>query len=223
MISATASNSKNNNPSKPTATATDARSGSGSITSKPTASVTDSAATTSGSSNSADSAAPSGTDQSGSSKATDKPSATTEVDPRLPAGGVEMVTPSAIAGSQYYKVGDYVTFGWNYTSLVVTPSAVDILASCSANSQAYTIATNQSVGPTGSVTWDTRQFATGTAPLLTETYTLVIYDAAKDVSATAQAGYLGTFDQFTFGMYTPQPYVPLGGMSGFYLFSSRYC
>lgn len=134
-----------------------------------------------------------------------------------------MVTPSAIAGSQYYKVGDYVTFGWNYTSLVVTPSAVDILASCSANSQAYTIATNQSVGPTGSVTWDTRQFATGTAPLLTETYTLVIYDAAKDVSATAQAGYLGTFDQFTFGMYTPQPYVPLGGMSGFYLFSSRYC
>lgn len=37
----------------------------------------------------------------------------------------------------------------------------------------------------------------------------MIYDAAKGVSATAQAGYLGTFNQLVFGMYTPQPYVPL--------------
>lgn len=122
-----------------------------------------------------------------------------------------MITPAAIAGPQYYKVGDYVTFAWNYTSLVVTPSAVNIIASCSANSQAYTIAANQSVHPTGAVTWDTRQQATGSAPLLTEHYTLVIYDASQEVSATAQAGYLGTFSQFVFGMYTPRPYVPLNG------------
>jgi len=120
-----------------------------------------------------------------------------------------MITPPAIAGLQLYKVGDYITFAWNYTSLVVTPSAVDIVASCSANNQAYTIATNQSVGATGAVTWDTRPSATVTAPFLTEKYTLMIYDAAKGVSATAQAGYLGTFNQLVFGMYTPQPYVPL--------------
>ena len=125
-----------------------------------------------------------------------------------------MITPPAIAGLQLYKVGDFVTFAWNYTSLVVTPSAVDIIASCSANSQAYTIATNQTVGPTGAVTWDTRQSATATAPFLTEKYTLIIYDAAKGVSATAQAGYLGTFNQFVFGMYTPQHYVPLDRKSG---------
>jgi len=120
-----------------------------------------------------------------------------------------MITPPAIAGLQLYKVGDYVTFAWNYTSLSVTPSAIDIIASCSANNQAYTIATNQSVGPTGAVTWDTRPSATASAPLLTEKYTLMIYDAAKGVSATAQAGYLGTFNQLIFGMYTPQHYVPL--------------
>ena len=42
-----------------------------------------------------------------------------------------------------------------------------------------------------------------------ETYTLVIHDAAKSVTATAQAGYLGTYNQFTFGMYLPQPYTDL--------------
>lgn len=124
-----------------------------------------------------------------------------------------MVTPPPMAGLQLYKVGDDVTFAWNYTSLVVTPSAVDIIATCSANNQAYTIATNQTVGPTGSVVWDTRQSDKGAAPLLTEKYTLVIHDSEKEPTATAQAGYLGTFNQFVFGMYIPQAYVPLKGLS----------
>ena len=41
------------------------------------------------------------------------------------------------------------------------------------------------------------------------TYTLIVYDAASDISATPKAGYLGVYDQFTFGMYTPQPYTPI--------------
>jgi len=137
---------------------------------------------------------------------------TTEIDPRLPPGGIEMVTPAAIAPSQYYKIGDYVTFAWNYTSLSVTPSAIDILASCSLNQQLYTISLNQSVGPTGAVTWDTGEYqATATIPLLTETYTLVIYDAGQDITSIPQAGYLAVQDQFQFGMYSPQPYTPLNG------------
>lgn len=44
-------------------------------------------------------------------------------------------------------------------------------------------------------------------PLLTQTYTLIIYDAASSISATAQPGYLAVYDQYTFGMYLPQPYV----------------
>ena len=137
---------------------------------------------------------------------------TTAIDPRLPPGGIEMVTPAAIAPSQYYKIGDYVTFAWNYTSLSVTPSGIDILASCSLNQQLYTIALNQSVGPTGAVTWDTGEYqATATIPLLTETYTLVIYDASQDITTIPQAGYLAVQDQFQFGMYSPQPYTPLNG------------
>jgi hypothetical protein len=123
-----------------------------------------------------------------------------------------MVTPAAIAASQYYKIGDFVTFAWNYTSLSVTPTAIDVLASCSLNDQLYTIALNQSVQPTGAVTWDTGEYqATATIPLLTETYTLVIYDAAQDITTVPQAGYLAVQDQFQFGMYVPQPYTPLNG------------
>ncbi|MCJ1410783.1 hypothetical protein MMC19_004869 [Ptychographa xylographoides] len=146
--------------------------------------------------------------QTGSSKTTKAPH-TTSIDPRLPAGGVQMLTPAAIAQASYYKIGDQITFGWNYTSLVVTPTAVDILAYCSANQATYTIATNTSVKATGIAVWDTENDASGTSPLLTETYTLIIHDAGQPVTAVAQAGYLGTYDSFTFGMYVPQPYTPL--------------
>jgi hypothetical protein len=121
-----------------------------------------------------------------------------------------MVTPAAIDAAQYYKIGDFVTFAWNYTSLSVTPTAIDVLASCSLNNQLYTIALNQTVEPTGAVTWDTGEYqATATIPLLTESYTLVVYDAGSDITSIPQAGYLAVQDQFQFGMYSPQSYTPL--------------
>ncbi|KAF1999591.1 hypothetical protein P154DRAFT_523145 [Amniculicola lignicola CBS 123094] len=146
---------------------------------------------------------------SGSQKASATKSAKTVFDPRLPAGGIQMVTPAPIAGAQFYKIGEWVTFAWNYTSLSVTPSAIDILATCSANSATYTLAVNQSTEATGRVLWDTGAYQkTATVPLLTETYTLMIYDSDLSVSATARAGYLAVFNSYTFGMYTPQPYTP---------------
>lgn len=119
-----------------------------------------------------------------------------------------MITPNALSSTQYYKIGDYVTFAWNYTSLSVTPSAVDILATCTLNAQTYTIATNQSVpNGTQAVTWDTNEYQqTASVTLLTASYTLIVYDAAQDISATPSAGYLGVSDNFQFGMYIPQAY-----------------
>jgi hypothetical protein len=137
---------------------------------------------------------------------------TTSYDARLPAGGVSMMTPAVASGEQYFKIGDYVTFGWNYTSLEATPTAVNVLATCTANTQLYTIATNLTLANnTNAVTWDTGSYqATAVQePLLTETYTLIIYDAGSSISATAQAGYLAVYDSYTFGMYVPQPYTPL--------------
>ncbi|KAF2280211.1 uncharacterized protein EI97DRAFT_429969 [Westerdykella ornata] len=153
---------------------------------------------------------PTGTTDPSASKATTKKPKSTEFDPRLPAGGISMITPAALAGPQYYKVGEWVTFAWNYTSLSVTPSAIDVLASCSANQATYTLAVNQSVQETGVVLWDTGAYqSTAKVPLLTEMYTLVIYDSNGSPTDTPKAGYLGAYKQFIFGMYTPHAYVPL--------------
>ncbi|TVY25379.1 hypothetical protein LHYA1_G003706 [Lachnellula hyalina] len=171
-----------------------------------------------------DSSSPSTTD--GSSTGTITKAATTDssdtatsanstsYDATNPAGGVSLMTPAVSAGSQYYKIGSNVTFGWNYTSLLGTPSAINVMATCTANQQLYTIAANQTVANnTGVVTWDTGAYqATALSnPLLVQTYTLIIYDAGSSISATAQPGYMSVYDSYTFGMYTPQPYTDLSG------------
>jgi hypothetical protein len=150
----------------------------------------------------------SGTQKPQSSKTTGKGSKSTSFDARLPAGGLTMVTPNALAGTQFYKVGDWVTFAWNYTSLSVTPSAIDVLASCTANQATYTIAVNMSATET-QVLWDTKSTPDGQAPFLTENYKLLIYDSDLSATAAPRAGYLGAFTGFTFGMYLPQEYVSL--------------
>lgn len=122
-----------------------------------------------------------------------------------------MVIPALTASSSYYKVGDWVTFAWNYTSILVTPTAVDIVASCSANAETYTLALNQTFDVDGqTILWDTGAYqSTATMPLLTETYTLIIHDAARDATATAGYGGFAAYSAHTFGMYTPQAYTPL--------------
>lgn len=125
----------------------------------------------------------------------------------LPAGSIAMITPAVIDGPQYYRVGSNVTFVWNYTNVLATPTAVDILATCTANNYLYPIALNQTVGnATGAVTWDTGAYQATAVEhqLLTDMYTLVIYDAASGISATAQPGYLAVYEQYAFGVYTPQ-------------------
>ena len=122
-----------------------------------------------------------------------------------------MVTPGVFDGQQYYKIGDWVHLAWNYTSLSVTPSAVDVLATCTANQATYTLALNQSVQATGEVFWNTKTYNEdnpNAAQLLTEMYTLMIYDSNTSVTDAAKPGYLAPYKQFTFGMYSPQPYTP---------------
>lgn len=122
-----------------------------------------------------------------------------------------MLTPSA-ATTTYYKIGQDITFVWNYTSLSVTPTAIDVVASCSANSQVYTLTSNMSAKATGSYIWDTGKYqSSATIPLLTATYTLFVYDANKALTDTASAGHLSSVMGYSFGMYSPQAYTPLGG------------
>lgn len=135
----------------------------------------------------------------------------TTFNPVDPAGGISMVIPATTNIMELYKIGDFVTWKWNYTSLQATPTAVDVLASCSFATRTFTLTQNMTFQTLGSYTWDTGAYQSSNiaSPLLTEEYTLIIYDADSSVSATAEAGYLDTYDGFTFGMYAPQSYTPL--------------
>jgi len=153
----------------------------------------------------------SGTNSTGTQNSTATKQTSTSsifVDPRLPPGGISLITPAATT-TTYYKIGNHVTFAWNYTSLSVTPSAIDVIASCSLNSATYTIASNMSVQATGAVTWDTNNYQSSTVPLLTASYTLIIYEAGKAITDIPGAGHLGSSGQYIFGMYLPQPYTPI--------------
>ncbi|KAF1836950.1 hypothetical protein BDW02DRAFT_587016 [Decorospora gaudefroyi] len=150
----------------------------------------------------------SGTGKPTGSKTSNGKSKSTSFDARLPAGGLTMVTPNALAGTQFYKVGDWVTFAWNYTSVLEMPTAVDVLASCTANQATYTISVNMSATQT-EVLWNTGETPSGQVPFLTENYKLLIYDSKSSVSATPRAGYFAPFSMFTFGMYLPQEYVSM--------------
>jgi hypothetical protein len=152
---------------------------------------------------------PTGSNSKSATKTSGKPKPTNFGDD-VPAGGIAMITPGVFDGQQFYKIGDVVHLAWNYTSLSMTPSAVDILATCTANQATYTIAVNQSVKATGEVKWDTKTYNDDhpNAPqLLTEMYTLMIYDSNTSVTQAPKPGYLAPYKQFTFGMYSPQPYV----------------
>lgn len=133
-------------------------------------------------------------------------------DPRDPVGGISMITPAPTDGTQLYRIGDTVTWKWNYTSLQGTPTAIDVLVSCSVATETWTLTQNMTYEQTGSFTWDTNAYKETAVDkqLLTEEYTLIIYDADSSIKATVDPGYLGVFNQFKFGMYTPKPYQNLG-------------
>ncbi|KAK4153676.1 hypothetical protein C8A00DRAFT_15104 [Chaetomidium leptoderma] len=136
----------------------------------------------------------------------------TEFDPQDPVGGVVMVTPAAIAGFQLYKIGEFVTLGWNYTNLQATPTGIDLYLKYSKVPQPWTITQNMSFADVGTYTWDTEKFQKSNVanPLLTEQYTLVIADADGGISATPEPGYLAPYAGFMFGLYEKQDYHDTG-------------
>ena len=147
-----------------------------------------------------------------SSKTSQEPTKTPEVDEQSPAGAVVMITPAPLAAAEYYKIEDKVEFVWSYTSLQIPPKAINVLVSCAANQATYTVTSNATYEPTATVVWDTKKDAEGQRKLLTETYTLVIHDAAEEITAVPQPGQLGTFNALRFGMYIKRPYLPRDGM-----------
>jgi hypothetical protein len=118
-----------------------------------------------------------------------------------------MITPAPLS-TTYYKIGDPVTFVWNYTSLLAPPPAIDVIVSCS--TATYTLSANMSVQETGSIVWDTSE-PSGAVKLGLGHYTLAVFDASQPMTAIPGAGHLGAYNPFQFAMYTPGVYQNLSG------------
>ena len=160
-----------------------------------------------------DSESGSGTATGTKSKSTTKATTTKHktFNPVEAPGSIVMITPSAAAGSQLYKIGDYITWAWNYTNVQGTPTAVDVLVSCKSQTSTITLTQNMTFTTPGAYTWDTHAYQTNHVedPLMIETYTLIIHDSDSAVTAPAEAGYLAAFSGLSFVLYTPQAYTPL--------------
>lgn len=128
-----------------------------------------------------------------------------------PAGGVTMLTPNTmLQPTPLYKIGDHVTLAWNYTSLQGTPTAIDVIVSCSANAGTWTLTSNMSFATNVNYVWDTtKEEKNVETPLLTNLFTLIIKDAQAAITDVPQPGYLGTYSGFRFGLYQKQPYENL--------------
>ncbi|CAM1502827.1 Fc.00g076030.m01.CDS01 [Cosmosporella sp. VM-42] len=131
--------------------------------------------------------------------------------PNDPAGGVSMQTPATtLQATPLFKIGDFVTFGWNYTSLQGTPTAIDVLVSCSSAAETWTLTSNMTFATDVNFLWDTKKQAEDPeAPLGVNMYTLIIKDSDSGITDIPDPGYLGAYAGFQFGMYTPQSYTPL--------------
>ncbi|GAA5882119.1 hypothetical protein JCM16303_005613 [Sporobolomyces ruberrimus] len=127
------------------------------------------------------------------------------------AGGLTYLTPAQTAAASYYKIaqGNPITFGWNYTSLYVTPTSLTFEARCTANGYTYPITTIAAAET--SLVWDPYQYAQSpnALPLAQASYTLRVYDE-RGPDATAEAGrFNGNNAIVNFALYSPQAYTPL--------------
>ncbi|KAK4193590.1 hypothetical protein QBC35DRAFT_479658 [Podospora australis] len=133
----------------------------------------------------------------------------TQFDLNDPPGSVVMVTPDVFAGNQLYKLGDFVTWQWNYTNLQGTPTAIDVLITNTDAKATWTLTHNMTFSEVGKFTWDTKPYTTDLGqPLLDMAqYTLMIHDSEGSPTDRPEPGYLAPFTNWKFGMYKGQSYT----------------
>ncbi|KAH6890331.1 hypothetical protein B0T10DRAFT_316078 [Thelonectria olida] len=128
-----------------------------------------------------------------------------------PAGSVVLQSPvTTVQATPLFKIGDNVNFAWNYTSLQGTPTAIDVLVSCSSKTETWTLTQNMTFATKVSYIWDTsKDGGVDEKPLGVEMYTLIIKDSDSSITEIADSGYLQAYTGLKFGLYTPMPYTPL--------------
>ncbi|GBE87644.1 hypothetical protein BKA93DRAFT_829914 [Sparassis latifolia] len=150
---------------------------------------------------------------SSSSKASSAASSSSSKIPQTaPAGALTITQPPETATS-YYKIApsNTITFAWNFTNLLVTPTHLTVSAICE-NGNTYPVGPTNGIidGSVTSVTWDlwSYQQAHSATPLAVATYTLNIW-GDRGPGAAMSPGQLSENSGLRFALYSPQPYTPL--------------
>ena len=130
-----------------------------------------------------------------------------------PAGGITITQPPQTATS-FYKIAanEPVTFGWNLTSVLATPTHITVSAICD-NGNTYPVGPTDGVipGTATEVVWDVFDYQkqNPNKPLAEAGYSLTMWDD-RGPNSPPRAGYMQPYSGLKFALYTPQTYTPLG-------------
>ncbi|THG95792.1 hypothetical protein EW026_g5924 [Hermanssonia centrifuga] len=162
----------------------------------------------------------------GSSGGSSAASTTISIPQTAPAGGLTITQPPQTATS-YFKIaqGNVITFAWNFTDLIVTPTHLTVSAICD-NGNTYPVGPSNGIidGSATSVTWDLYSFqqANPNTPLAQATYTLNIWDD-RGPGSRMEPGLLQENSQLKFALYSPQAYTPLSSEFSSYYIIRKIC
>lgn len=134
------------------------------------------------------------------------------IPPTAPVGEIIFTQPLPTQTS-YYKLapGNLITFGWNFTYVLATPTHLTVSATCEGGNR-YPVGPTDGIipGTATEVVWDPyayQQNNRGT-PLPPANCNLMICDE-RGYGAPRRAGYLAPNSALQFALYTPQAYTPL--------------
>lgn len=132
-----------------------------------------------------------------------------------PDGSISMIKPGQSGDASYYKIaqGNKISFAWNYSDVIITPSTLLISAFCTANAVTYDLGGVD--GHSTEFVFDPYEYNQNAPksqlpPLMQASYKLMITN--PDATASAPGVAAGN-SKVTFAMYNPQAYTPLSGVS----------
>lgn len=134
------------------------------------------------------------------------------IPPSAPAAEYVFTKPPATVTS-FYKIaeGELITFGWNFTYLLATPTALTVSAKCPGGNM-FPVGPEDGVidGTATEVVWDVYSYqqAHPETQLPQAQCNLMICDE-RGYNAGRRAGYLSPNTNLQFALYKPQPYVSL--------------
>jgi hypothetical protein len=140
--------------------------------------------------------------------------------PQTAAVGVLSVTQPPQTATSFYKIasGQLITFAWNFTSVLATPTHLTVSAVCD-NGNTYPVGPTDGIiaGTATSVVWDPYGYdqLNPNTPLAQASYSLRIWDD-RGPNPPLQPGHLQPNSAVRFALYTPQGYTPLTSGEFFY-------